>query len=198
MDRLIVARHGESTFSARRVISGDPDACGGLTEDGREQARALAAHLRGERIDLAATSAFRRTAETADLALEGRAVPRLVVPELNDIAVGTFEGGPLDAYRAWAWSHGPSEPAPGGGESRADAAARFARGYRELLGRPEPSVLLVAHSLPLRYLLGAARGADPGSRAELVDYAVAEELAADEVEAAVARLERWSAAPAFA
>jgi broad specificity phosphatase PhoE len=75
MERLILARHAESVFSARAVISGDPDACGGLTAAGRAQATALGDRLRGERVDLAATSSFRRAQETADLALEGRAVP---------------------------------------------------------------------------------------------------------------------------
>ena len=198
MERLILARHAESVFSAAGVISGDPDACGGLTATGRAQAAALGDRLRGERVDLAATSSFRRAQETADLALEGRAVPRLVVPELDDIRVGSFEGGPLQAYRDWAWAHGPREPGPGGGESRAEAVARFARGFRLLLERDEASILHVGHSLPLRYLLNASAGHDPRARSELVDNASAEILAADAVEAAVARLERWCASPAFA
>lgn len=198
MERLILARHGESVFSERAVISGDPDVCGGLTASGRAQAAELADRLRGERVDLAVTSSFRRTQETADLALDGRAVPRLVLPELDDIRVGRFEGGPLQAYRDWAWSHGPLEPAPGGGESRAKAAARFARGFRLLLERGEESILHVGHSLPLRYLLNAAAGRDPGARAELVDYATAEIVRAEAVETAVVRLERWCASPAFA
>ena len=51
--------------------------------------------------------------------------------------------GPLDVYRAWAASHPPDEPAPGGGDSRASAAARFARGLRAVLARPERQVVLV-------------------------------------------------------
>lgn len=198
MERLLVARHAESAFSVERLISGERAGCRGLTEAGRQQARALGERLRGEPIELAVTSGFRRAEETADLALERRDVPRLVVPELGDIRVGDYEGGSLDEYLAWAWSHGPEEQAPGGGESRADAAARFARGLRLVLGRPEASILLVSHSLPLRYLLDAAGGRDPGSRAEPVPYARAEPVAAADVVAAIERLERWSAAPAFA
>ena len=198
MERLILARHAESVFSARGAISGDPDACGGLTADGRAQAAMLGERLRRERVDLAATSSFRRAQETADVALAGRPVSRLVVPELDDIRVGSFEGGPLQSYRDWAWAHGPLEPGPGGGESRAEAAARFARGFRLLLERDEASILHVGHSLPLRYLLNAAAGHDPRARSELVDHASAEILDAQAVEAAVARLERWCASPAFA
>ena len=198
MERLIVARHGESSFSVARLVNGEPDACGGLTAAGREQARALGAALAREPVELVATSRFRRTVETAALALEGRPAPRLVVPDLDDIRVGEFEGAPLDRYRAWAWAHGPDDPAPGGGESRAAAAGRFARGFGLLLGRPERTILAVLHALPIRYLLEAAAGRDPGSRAEPVHYATPQALDAADVRAAVARLERWSAAPAFA
>ncbi len=198
MERLIVARHAESASGVRGLVNSDPDACGGLTPEGREQAVALGETLLEEVLDLVATTSFRRTQETADLALAGRSLPRLVVAQLDDIRVGRFEGGALDAYRAWAWEAGPGEAAPGGGESRAAAAARFAAGYRLLLDRPERTVLLVAHALPLRYLLDAAAGRDPGSRTDPLPYAEPEELEAAAVEAAAGRLERWSAAPAFA
>ena len=198
MERLVLARHAESVLSARGVISGDPAACRGLTDTGRQQASALGERLRGEPVDLAATTSFRRAQETADLALESRDVPRLVVSELDDIRVGSFEGGPLQAYRDWAWAHGPLEPGPGGGESRAEAAGRFARGFRLLLERDEPSILHVGHSLPLRYLLNAAAGHDPAARSELVGHADAHVLDARAVEAGVERLERWCASPAFA
>ena len=75
-------------------------------------------------------SELRRTQETLELALAGRAIPRIVVPELNEIHFGRYDGGPLDDYRAWAWSEPPDVRAPGNGESRADGAARYARGLR--------------------------------------------------------------------
>ena len=72
------------------------------------------------------------------------------LPELNEIHFGSFDGGPLETYRAWAAAHSPSVRAPGGGESRAEAAARFARGLRVLLERDEETILLVGHALALR------------------------------------------------
>ena len=143
MERLILARHAESEFSARGAVNGDPLVeGGGLTARGREQARALGELLEDDEIELAAFSEFARTRETAELALAGRTVPTLVVPELNDIRFGSFEGGLLTEYRSWAHSHGPTVECPGGGESRVGAAARFARGYRILLARPERTILL--------------------------------------------------------
>lgn len=39
MERLVLARHAESVFNVRGVLNGDPSIPGGLTENGREQAR---------------------------------------------------------------------------------------------------------------------------------------------------------------
>ena len=196
MDALLLARHGESVFSAAGVMNGDPSAPGPLTEAGREQARALGEALRCEEIELCAVTPFERVRETAELVLAGRDVPRLVIPELSDPAYGSFEGGRLDAYLHWVWTHSPLD-APPGGESRAEIAARYARGLRLLLDRPEGLILLVAHSLTVRYALNAAAGRAPQARAEPVELAVPFRLEADELGAAVELLEAWCAAPAF-
>jgi broad specificity phosphatase PhoE len=198
MERVILVRHGQSESSAGAICSGDPTAGRGLTPEGREQALALGLALVDEPIELCATSEFSRTRETADLALTGREVPRLVVPELNDIRFGRFEGGPLAEYRVWAAAHGPAEACPGGGESRAEAAARFAAGYRTLLARPEATVLAVTHVLPIRYALSALDGRDPTPLIERVAECEPFELSAADLERAVARVEAWSRAPVFA
>jgi len=196
VDALLLARHGESVFSAAGVMNGDSSAPGPLTEAGREQARALGEALRREEIELCAVTPFERVRETAELVLAGRDVPRLVIPELSDPAYGSFEGGRLDAYLHWVWTHSPLD-APPGGESRAEIAARYARGLRLLLDRPEGLILLVAHSLTVRYALNAAAGRAPQARAEPVELAVPFRLEADELGAAVELLEAWCAAPAF-
>jgi broad specificity phosphatase PhoE len=198
MDAVILARHGESDLSARGLVSGDPSvAGGGLTAAGREQARALGRMVAAEPVELAVTSEFLRARETAAIALDGRGVPELVLPELNDIRFGRYEGGLLSDYRAWARSAGPSDDCPGGGESRAAAAARFARSYRAILARPERLALVVCHGLPVRYAVNAAQGRDPSSTVDPVEYAEAYRLTAEELESAADRLERWAAAPFF-
>jgi broad specificity phosphatase PhoE len=194
---LILARHGESEFSLRGSMNGDPAVVCPLTPAGEEQARKLGQTLRETPIDLCVVTEFERTRQTADLALAGRDVPRLVVPELNDIRVGDFEGGLLAAYRAWARERSPVEVPPGGGESRAKAALRYTRGFRVVLERPEQTVLVVAHGLPIRYLLLAAEGAEPRAVIESLGYAEPQRLSHDEVERAVAGLERWAAEPAW-
>lgn len=197
MKRAILARHAESELSVVGRTNGDPSVAVALTPSGREQARRLGRALANERIDLCATSEFERARETADLALEGRDVPRLVLPELNDIRFGRFEGGLLADYRAWARTHGPEDPSPGGGDSRLATVGRYVRGFRAILGRPEDTVLVVAHSLPVRYVLNAATGSPPVSAIERVPYAEPFALDSTELEAALERLAAWVDEPVW-
>jgi 2,3-bisphosphoglycerate-dependent phosphoglycerate mutase len=193
---LLAARHGESEFSARRLANGDPGVACPLTEAGRAQARALGEALAGEAIDLCAVTEFERVRETAELALAGRDVPSLVVPELNDPRVGEFEGRPTAEYGEWIWPRGPFE-APPGGEHRAELAARYARGLRLLLERPEATILHVGHAHPLAYLRDAVAGRTPSSRIGAMPYADVVRLSHEELSAAVELLEAWATAPAF-
>ena len=198
MKQAILARHAESEFSVRGAMNGDPGVACPLTELGRRQARRLGELLAGERIDICVTSEFERVRETADIALAGRDVPRLVVPELGDIRVGAFEGKLLTEYREWAHASGPTADPPGGGESRAATVARYVRAYRTVLARPEEIVLVVAHGLPIRYVLDAARGIDPAPIVDQVPYAEATRLSAAELVRAVERLEAWATTPTWA
>jgi 2,3-bisphosphoglycerate-dependent phosphoglycerate mutase len=193
---LLLARHGESEYSAKHLVNGDPGISCPLTVTGRWQARALGRIVADERIDLCAITEFERVRETAELALADRDVPFIVVPELNDPRYGEFEGGSLDVYREWIVGRGPLE-APAGGEHRREIVGRYVAGLRRLLDRPEKTVLLVAHSLPIAYLRDAAGGTAPRSKMEQVEYATVLTLAREDVERAVDVLELWAASPAF-
>jgi probable phosphoglycerate mutase len=168
-----------------------------LTEEGRDQARRLGEQLRDEPIDLCVTSEFLRTQETAELALAGRAVPRLVLPDLDDIRFGDYEGLPLVDYRKWAHAHGPEDVVPGGDESRAETVARYVRAFRTILARPEHDALVVAHGLPIRYVLEAIEGRNPAAKIEYVPYAEPFRLDADTLAEAVDRLDAWVGRPVW-
>ena len=196
MRRLLAARHGESELSAKALVNGDPGVACPLTELGRAQARALGTALADERIDLCVVTEFERVRETAEIALAGRDIPFLVLPELNDPRYGEFEGGSIVAYREWVWARGPLD-APAGGEHRGELAGRYARGLRILADRPEDTILLVAHSLPLAYLRDAAAGTPPRSRMDMIEHAQMVRVDLGELEQAVAVLGAWAAAPAF-
>jgi broad specificity phosphatase PhoE len=125
-------------------------------------------------------------------------VPRTVLAGLDEIGFGSFEGSPLADYRAWAWTNEPDIVCPGGGESRAHAAERFASALVTLLARPEEVVLAVSHSLPIRYVLDAADGSFPAARIEHVPHATPFALDADAVERSAETLRVWATAPRFA
>lgn len=197
MDSMIVARHGESVFSERLLMNGEVAVPGPLTQKGEEEARLLGRKIAGDEIDLCATTEFERTRQTADVALAGRDVPRVVVPELNDPRYGRFEGGALEDYRSWASSNTSGDPAPGGGESRRHIVERYTRGFRLVLARAEKHILVVAHSLPIAYVLAARDGTPPGRRVPLVEHAHPYTLTAEELERAVTLLENWCVAPTW-
>jgi 2,3-bisphosphoglycerate-dependent phosphoglycerate mutase len=195
MERLILARHGESEYSVRGLVNGDATVDVGLTEAGVRQARELGRALADDELDLCLTSALARTRQTAALALAGRAVPMEAWPELNDPRAGSFEGLHLDEYRKWAWTRGSQEEAPGGGESRIAGVHRYADAFRRVLERPEASILVVAHGLPIAYVLS---GEPPAARMDVpIEYAHPYRLDAAELEHALAVLEAWCAAPTW-
>ena len=196
MQLALLTRHAESEFSVRGLTNGDPEIEVALTQSGREQAHRLGESLAATEIDLCIVSEFQRAHETADLALEGRDVPRLVLPELNDIRFGQFEGQLLADYRAWARAHGPEDAVPGG-ESRAESVRRYVSAFREVATRLEPTVLVVAHSLPIRYVLNAAAGGLPKPAMQQVPYAESFPVTEAELTQAVERLEEWLLAPAW-
>jgi broad specificity phosphatase PhoE len=197
VERLVIARHAQAESNIADTVSGLAPG-GSLTPAGVRQARALGRALAGDELDLAVVTELNRTAETVDAALDGRAVPRLVLPELNEIRFGGFEGGLLADYRAWAWAAPAGELCPGGGESRGEAAGRYARAFAALLERPEATVLAVTHAVPIRYLLRAAEGLPPQARIDAVPHAEPFRLDAGAVGRAVELLEAWSREPAFA
>jgi len=197
MQTIFLARHALAVSNRDAVASGTAPG-EGLTPEGVEQARRLRDLLAGEEIELGVATDYRRTQETLERVLHGRDVPQMVVPELNEIHFGSFDGGLLVEYRSWAGAETPTLQAPGGGESRADAATRYARGLRILLARGESSVLVVAHALAIRYVLDAVAGLVPAAlMASPVEHAVPHRLTAADLEGAAELLEGWSALPRF-
>jgi probable phosphoglycerate mutase len=155
MHLALLARHGQSLLNVQGVVNGDPARDLGLSEVGREEAVGLGRQIAGVTIELCITSLFRRAQETAHLAT-GR-VPDLVDGGLNDIQIGELEGDTLAAYREWKHAHTRDDAFPGG-ESLNDAARRYADAFERVLARPEATILVVCHEIPVRYAVNAAGG----------------------------------------
>lgn len=192
MRTFVLARHGESTTSVKRLINGDPAANVELTDKGKEQARRLGSVLAKVPIDLCVTSTFLRTKQTAEFALGDRDVARLVVHDLDDLRFGDFEGAPLSQYRDWYRRHGHAATPAGGGESRLQTVERFCRGLRAVLARDERNILVIAHGLMIAYVQAATTQHDLDLAPNPLPYAVPYDFHAAELEQALNRLEGWA------
>jgi probable phosphoglycerate mutase len=159
MRLYVIARHGESTLNLANRVNGDPAVPVGLTDKGRDEARLLGQQVAHIPLDLCVHTQFSRTLETAEIALAGRDVRFEEILALGDIDLGELEGQTLDEYRTWKRAHTRRDPFPGG-ESLDDAARRYATAFEHLLERPESSILVVTHEIPLRYAINAADGSD--------------------------------------
>jgi probable phosphoglycerate mutase len=90
---IVLARHGASVPARHGELfprldgHGDPE----LAPEGRAQAELLCARLRTEQLDQVFVTGLRRTSETA--APLGR--PAIEVPELREVKLGEWEGGPF-------------------------------------------------------------------------------------------------------
>jgi broad specificity phosphatase PhoE len=161
---IIVARHGESTYSREGLINGDPTVSCPLTETGRAQAARLGQDLMHTRIDLCYTSQFERARETARIALEIRPVPVSEHAGLNDPKAGCLESGALIEYLEWHSRAGWEEAPPGGGESQSAVVHRYAQAWADMASLAARSVLVVCHALPTSFVLAITDERGPAVR----------------------------------
>jgi probable phosphoglycerate mutase len=160
-DRTFVfSRHGRTDYNALHTLNGDPSVPVSLDDVGRAQAEALRERLAGMAIDLGVHTRFGRTLQTLDIVLAGRDVARVECPDLDDVALGEFEGAAADEYRTWRRAR-PQDARPDGGESRVDVLIRYIRAFERLMEASARMPLIVAHDIPIRFLANALTGDDP-------------------------------------
>jgi broad specificity phosphatase PhoE len=155
---LFLIRHGEVEDSYHRVFGGRIDM--ELSPRGREQARALGAHLRARPLDAIYSSPMRRARQTADSVADSRPHPVITLAELREVDFGAWTGlnfqQVFERYqaRAFEWLHHLEHGTMAGAESGADLRARIEPPLRRILsqhaGRP---VAVVAHGGVLRVML---------------------------------------------
>jgi broad specificity phosphatase PhoE len=149
--RLLLARHGQSTWNAERRFQGATDIA--LSALGRAQAAALGQALAGYRVSAAYVSPYRRARETAEIALAGGSVPLSAMDELRELSLGDWEGCTVDEVRGRegdpyrAWLRAPHDCPPPNGEPL-DAVYRRVQSAVERIGAAhgeDEDVLVVAH-----------------------------------------------------
>ncbi len=165
--RVVLVRHGESQWNAAKRLQGF--AGPGLTERGRAEACAVAAHLRrlAPRASLLVRSDLPRVAETAAPTAVALDVAVEVDERLREIDVGTWSGLTWDQVEARdgdtlrAWRRG-IDVRRGGGETFGELRARVWRAVRDLAGRGGGGpVLVFTHGGPIRVAVAALLGLPP-------------------------------------
>lgn len=93
--RVVLALHGDAEYEAGPVC----DQGGSLTRGGREQARRLAARLRGARITRVWTSPMSRAVQTAEIAAAALGVDVVVREGLREVGAGSTAGSSDEVAR---------------------------------------------------------------------------------------------------
>ncbi|MEM9484012.1 MAG: histidine phosphatase family protein [Cyanobacteria bacterium P01_F01_bin.116] len=175
--RVIVVRHGESTFNVKRIIQGHHDESV-LTERGENQARQVGQFIKGIAIDAVYCSPLKRAARTATLIAEtiGGLTPQptdllkeISLPLWEAMSFSDVEAQYPEDYRAWR--HAPKElkmlvpQADGSTQEFYPVRAIWEQAvdfWQDLLAKHQgQTVLVVAHSAINRALVGAAVGLGP-------------------------------------
>jgi 2,3-bisphosphoglycerate-dependent phosphoglycerate mutase len=149
---IIVVRHGASEVAlpgARFPLidgRGDPD----LSEDGYEQARAIAERLAPEGIARLFVTPLRRTHQTATPLVQATGLEPVVIDELAEVRLGEWEGGEYRVrvargdpivrrmFEAERWDVIP------GGESPESLSRRVRAGIERIVRLTGPNAVAVA------------------------------------------------------
>ena len=157
-------RHGETEWSKSGRHTGTTDVA--LTEQGREQASALAPLLAAQTFDLVLTSPMQRAIDTCRLA--GLGEQAAIEPELHEWNYGIYEGRKTVDIRGKApdWSVWTS-PMPEG-ENAAQVGLRAQALIDRLLSRDVSHIALFSHAHFLRALAAVWATGAPSLGAHLM------------------------------
>lgn len=151
---LHLLRHGTHGDVGVRLTGREPD--GGLTEEGRNQARQAADRLRGRPLSIIYSSPRRRTVETASIVADVLGLEVRQALALDEVDFGSWSGCSFDELEAdprWRdWNDHRSSARCPGGETMAEAQARALAFAFEVAARHQAPPLLVTHCDIIRAL----------------------------------------------
>lgn len=163
MTIILLARHGQSDWNHERRWQGHADRP--LTDQGKEQARALADRLQEIQLDAVYSSDLERARTTAAAVAKPRGLEVQQRPDLREVDVGSWSG----LTREEAKEHYPEDYGRwlnGGagwrdGETYEEMSERVLRAVAEIVREhPDGRILLVSHGGPIRAVHAAALGLD--------------------------------------
>lgn len=160
MNRIYLARHGESQWNILNIIQGQKDIP--LTNKGILQAQLLGKRLINEKIDKIYSSDLSRAHETAKIIGEIINVDVVPMKEFREINFGIWEGMSKEELLAnykWEyelWMREPEKLVLEGGETLAELQYRAMEGIKKILSSKKDNcnnILIVSHNATIKALI---------------------------------------------
>lgn len=163
MTRLILVRHGETTWNVTGYYQGRTDT--DLSERGRRQAAALARQLRGVQLDAVYSSPLRRALDTVEQVAREAGREVQVECGITEIEHGLWGG----LHRSEVeerygetlrlWLENPTQAEVPGAETLEEVRSRVEEAVACILERnPHQNVLICTHDAVLKVLITSALG----------------------------------------
>ncbi len=167
MSKLVLVRHGDTALNSAERLWGRTDV--ELSAAGLRQAEELSDRLAAQSIDVIYSSDLKRALVTAKTIASKHQLEVITCPELREVNFGEFEGLRFAEIRrlhpemAKSWADGSLQIRFPGGESVDELNTRVSKFLDRLKGHtPEETVLIVAHSAPLRLIICHLLGIELG------------------------------------
>lgn len=146
---ILLIRHATNPWVGKRLAGWTPGVH--LDEAGVAEAKALAHHLAGVRLDALYSSPLERARETAAAVADGRGLDVRELSAIGEVHYGSWTGGDLKALGTdplWrVVQHAPSLMRFPAGESLAETQARAVSGIEAVrLAHPGQTVAVVSHA----------------------------------------------------
>lgn len=149
--RLILVRHGESSWNEEGRVQGFYDA--ELSERGRQQAEHIAQALSPKKIAAVYSSPLKRALDTARAIAQAHLLEVHTDPDLKEIDLGELEGLTIDELRSQhseflrEWREGRGSFRMPGGESLNELQERAWRAIRRIVpSHTQGAVVVVSHT----------------------------------------------------
>jgi len=158
LSKLLLVGHGDTVLNSAERLWGETDVELGTV--GLRQAERLRDRLAAQRIDVIYSSNLQRALATAKTIASRHQLKVITCPELREINFGKFEGLTFQEIRqlypeiAELWTNWSPQLEFPGGESVDELNTRVTRFLDRLKKHtPEETILIVAHSAPLRLII---------------------------------------------
>ncbi len=161
---IYLSRHGATVYNDKELLQGISDIP--LSKKGIEESKQLAERMKNEKLDIIYYTPLSRSKHTADFVNSYHHVPMECIDSFIEMDMGHHEGVYFpefieknnEFYHRWASDTDVGMP---GGESFNQVFQRIKPGVEYVLASPYTDILIVAHAIVNRAVLGVLIGMEP-------------------------------------